>query len=163
MGGMEASTELDIGRYLRLIYKKRVLFALSAMAVTAAVVIIGYLIPKEYEAKSTIVIERNFLNDLIKNITITPSFEEKVKALSTIMISRGLVLKVMGDLDLDMRKTPTNRGSAQNFQDKTEVGVVTNKNRRHGPFHRIVQGHRSEAGSNYVNLLVRRYIEANVS
>ncbi len=163
----EASTELDIGRYLRLIYKKRVLFALSAMAVTAAVVIIGYLMPKEYEAKSTIVIERNFLNDLIKNITITPSFEEKIKALSTVMLSRGLVLKVMGDLDLDTNgKSPQQiEGLLKNFQDKTAVGVQINKMNKSNTDLFIVSYRDTDPklAANYVNLLVRRYIEENLS
>ena len=164
---MEASTEMDIGRYLRLIYKKRMLFALTAMAFTAVVVLVSYLVPKVYEAKSTIFIERNFLNELIKNVTVTPSFEEKIKALSIVMKSRSLVLKVMGDLDLDMNgKSPEQiEALLKNFQDKTDVGVEINKVNKKDMDLFIVSYRDSDPklASNYVNLLVRRYIEENLS
>ena len=163
----EASTELDIGRYLSLIYKKRVLSALTAMAFTAVVVVVSYLIPKQYEAKSMIFIERNYLNELIKNITITPSFDEKVKALATVIKSRSLLLKVMSDLDLDMSGRSPDQIEAliKNFQDKTDVKVEMNKANRTDMdlFTVSYQDSDPKLASNYVNTLVRRYIEESLS
>src|SRR5512143_2647595 len=129
---MEESGDLDIKRYLRLIYKKRVLFAMTAMAVTTAMVVGSYLMPKVYEAKSIIFIERNFLNDLIKNVTVAPAFEEKIKALSIVMKSRSLLVKVMGDIDLDINnKSPENlERILKKFQDKTDIKVEINKENR---------------------------------
>jgi succinoglycan biosynthesis transport protein ExoP len=164
---MEASTELDIGRYLSLIYKKRVLFALTAMTFTAVVVVASYLIPKQYEAKSMIFIERNYLNELIKNITITPSFDEKVKALSTVIKSRSLLLKVMSDLDLDINGKSADQIEAliKKFQDKTDVKVEMNQaNRKDMDLFTVsYQDSDPKLASNYVNTLVRRYIEESLS
>jgi succinoglycan biosynthesis transport protein ExoP len=164
---MEASTELDIGRYLSLIYKKRVLFALTAMMFTAVVVVGSYLIPKKYEAKSMIFIERNYLNDLIKNITITPSFDEKVKALSTVIKSRSLLLKVMSDLDLDLNGKSADQIEAmiKKFQDNTDVKVEMNQaNRKDMDLFTVsYQDSDPKLASNYVNTLVRRYIEGSLS
>lgn len=164
---MEESTELDIGRYLRMIYKKRVLLVLIAMTVTSAVVFASYLMPGVYEAKSVIFIERNFLNDLIKNVTITPSFDDKTKALATVMKSRGLLLKVMGDLDLDLnsRNPAEIEGQLQNFQDKTEIKLEMNRANPRNTDLFIVSytGKDPKLACNYVNTLVRRYIEENLS
>jgi polysaccharide biosynthesis transport protein len=164
---VEESTELDIGRYLRMIYKKRVLFALIAMTVTSGVVFAGYLMPQVYEARSIIFIERNFLNDLIKNVTITPSFDEKIKALATVMKSRSLLLKVMGDLDLDLnsRNPAEIEGQLQNFQDRTEVKLEINRVNPRDTDLFIVSytGNDPKLACNYVNTLVRRYIEENLS
>jgi polysaccharide biosynthesis transport protein len=164
---MEQTDGLDIKRYLRLIYKKRALFALTAMVVTTLMVIGSYLMPKVYEAKSIIFIDRNFLNDLIKNVTIAPAFEEKVKALSIVMKSRSMLIKVMNDLDLDI-----NNKSAEDlevllkdFQDKTNITVEINKSNRKDMDLFIVSFSHSDPkmASNYVNTLVRRYIEDNLS
>jgi succinoglycan biosynthesis transport protein ExoP len=164
---MEASNELDIGRYLSLIYKKRVLFALTAMTFTAVVVVVSYLIPKQYEAKSMVFIERNYLNELIKNVTVTPSFDEKVKALSTVIKSRSLLLKVMSDLDLDLNGKSADQIEAllKKFQDKTDVTVEMNQANRKDMDLFTVSYRDSDPklASNYVNTLVRRYIEESLS
>ena len=164
---MEESTELDIGRYLRMIYKKRVLFVLIAMTVTSAVVLAGYLMPKVYEAKSVIFIERSFLNDMIKNVTIMPSIDERIKALATVMKSRSLLLKVMSDLDLDLNsKDPSEiERRLQNFQDKTEIKLELNRANSRDTDLFIVSytGKNPNLVCNYVNALVRRYIEENLS
>jgi succinoglycan biosynthesis transport protein ExoP len=164
---MEESTELDIGRYLSLIYKKRILFALTAMAITAAVVIISYLLPKQYEAKSMIFIDRNYLNELLKDVTVAPSFDEKIKALETVIKSRSLLLKVMSDLDLDTNGRSPDQIEAllKQFQDKTDVGVEINKvNRRDLDLFTVsYKDSDPKLASNYVNTLVRKYIEGSLS
>ena len=77
---------------------------MAAAVVSSLIVVAGYLFPKTYEARSVIFIERNVLNELIKSVTVTSSFEEKVKALSVVMKSRSLILKVMNELDLDLNR-----------------------------------------------------------
>ncbi len=164
---MEPSTEFDIGRYLRLIYKRRILFALTAVTITTIVVLAAYLMPKVYEASSIIFIERNFLNDLIKNVTVTPSFEEKIKALSVVMKSRNLLMKVMGDLGLDLNNKSAEEidNLLRNFQEKTEIKVELNRTNRNDMDLFIVSYRCSDPqmASNYVNTLVRRYIVENLS
>ena len=164
---MEQADDLDIKRYLGLIYKKRVLFALTAMAVTSAMIVVSYLMPKVYEATSIIFIERNFLNDLIKDVTIAPAFEEKVKALSIVMKSRSMLIKVMGDLDLDInnRSAEDVERLLKKFQDKTDIKVEINKTNRRDMDLFIVSYTDSDPklASNYVNALVRRYIEESLS
>ncbi len=164
---MESGSELDIGRYLRLIYKRRVLFAATAMTITTLVVVVSYFLPKVYEAKSTIFIERNYLNDLMKDITVTPSFDEKIKALSTVLKSRNLLMKVVSDLDLDLNgKSPEQiEAMIKRFQEKTVISTEFSRMSR-GNMDLFTVSYRDSDPTlvcNYVNLLVRRYIESSLS
>jgi uncharacterized protein involved in exopolysaccharide biosynthesis len=164
---MEASSEMDFKRILRAVYKKKVLFLAIAALVSLVIAVFSYLMPKTYEAKSVIFIERNVLNELIKDVTVTSSFEEKVKALSVVMKSRSLIMKVMGDLDLDLsRKTSEQiEGTIANYQEKTNITIEVSKTYKRDMDLFIVsfQDSNPKLASDYVNSLVRRYIEENLS
>lgn len=164
---MEQSSELDLKRVLQLMYKKKALLLVSAACVSTVIVIFSYLLPKTYEAKSVIFIERNVLNELIKDVTVTPLFEEKVKALEIVMKSRSLILKVLTDLDIDLAsKSPDAvEGTIQHFQQNTEISIETNKATRNNMDLFIVsyKGSDPKMASKYVNALVRRYIEENLA
>jgi uncharacterized protein involved in exopolysaccharide biosynthesis len=164
---MEASSELDVKRILRIVYKKKVLFLATAAVVSSLIALFGYLMPKTYEAQSVIFIERNVLNELIKDVTVTSSFEEKVKALSVVMKSRSLIMKVMSDLDLDVaaKSSEEIEGTISRFQEKTDIKIEVSKTHRRDMDLFIVsyQDSNPKLASDYVNALVRRYIEENLS
>ncbi len=160
---MEEAAEIDVRRYLRLIYKKRVLFALVASVVTTLIIVGGYMMPKKYEAKSIIFIERTFLNDLIKNVTMAPAFDDKIRALSVIMKSRSMLIKVLQDVDIDVTRMSPEQAEIvlKRYQDKTDIKV--DFNRAPDLFIVSFSGSDPKLASNYVNALVRRYIEENLT
>ncbi|OGW46616.1 MAG: hypothetical protein A2078_06960 [Nitrospirae bacterium GWC2_57_9] len=163
---MEAASELDLKQVLRLVYKKKVLYLSVAAAVTSVILVVGYLMPKTYEATSVIFIERNVLNELIKNVTVTSSIEEKVKALSVVIKSRSLIMKVMDDLDMDVtgRSAEQLEGAIRGFQKETEIKIEMNRSQRDMDLFTVsFRNSDPQLASNYVNLLVRRYIEENLS
>ncbi len=163
---MESTSEMDLKRILRLVYRKKGLFVLVSAIVTSMIVIGGYLLPKKYEAKSVIFIEGNVLNELIKNVTVTSSFEEKIKALSAVMKSRSLILRVMRELGLDEGKSGDQiEGAIRNFQEKTIIEIEVSKSaRRETDLFTVSYTNSSpKLASDFVNSLVRRYIEENVS
>jgi succinoglycan biosynthesis transport protein ExoP len=163
---MEPS-ELDVKYLLRLVYKKKALLTATAIVVSGLIVVFCYLLPKTYEAKSVIFIERNVLNELIKNVTVTSSFEDKARALSVIMKSRSLILKVMTDLDFDLAAKSADEveGILAGFQEKTVIEMeVSNTSRRDMDLFIVSFTDKDpRLASNYVNSLVRRYIEENLS
>jgi len=55
---MEPSTIDSLKKYLNLIIKKKVLFVAIATLIITASVIISYALPKKYEARTTVFIER---------------------------------------------------------------------------------------------------------
>lgn len=163
---MEQTSELDIKRYLGLIGKRRYLFAAAAAVLISAVFAGSYVIPPVYEAKTIVSVEKSFLNDVIKNLAVTPSLDDKVNALATIMKSRTLVYKVINDLDLELsRKSEVEvEGLIKGFQGKTEIKIEFNKSgRKDIDFFTVSFSHRDpKIARDYVNTLVGRYIEENL-
>ncbi len=157
---MENKTELDIKRYLRLIEQKRYLFIFTAMIITAIVVVFSYVKPKVYEAKSTILVEKNVINDLIKGIAVTPSLEERIRVMSYAMKKRSLLEKVIKKVDFDV--DTTNRYEMEklieHLQKKTNIRV-----RKKDMFEISYRNKNPKLAMDYVNTLVRTYIEENLS
>ena len=164
---MEQRSELDLKRILRLIFAKKALFLATAIIVTTVMIIASYTWPKKYEAKSMIFIERNVINELIQDVTVTPSFEEKIKAITVVMKSRSLILKVMSDLNLDVSSKTSQEieSLVKNFQDNTEITVAISKDSRKNMdlFHVIHINRNPKMASDFVNALVRRYIQENLT
>lgn len=93
----------DIMRYLRLMLERRGLFLSVALLVMLGAVVVSYVMPKRYTAKSLVFIEQNVIQDLVKGIAITPSMDMKIKAIKVTMLSRSMLLKVIKELDLDVQ------------------------------------------------------------
>jgi len=157
---MENKTELDIKRYLRLIEKRRYLFIITAMIITTVIVIASYLMPKKYEAKSIILVEKNVINDLIKGIAVTQSLEERIRVMSYAMKKRSLLEKVIKkvDFNIDTNNRYEMEKLIEHLQDKTNIRV-----RKKDMFEISYRNKNPKLAMNYVNTLVRTYIEENLS
>lgn len=155
------NNELDFKRYLQLILARKRLFIFTALSVMTISIILSYALPRKYEAKSVVFIEKSVIADLVKGIAVTPSIEDKIKVLTYAITSRTLLEKVMDELDMAVT---VGRGSAreellkevqQNLQirqkDKENLFTVTYKDKS------------PKIARDFVNTLVRLYIEENVS
>ncbi|MEI8354880.1 MAG: Wzz/FepE/Etk N-terminal domain-containing protein, partial [Deltaproteobacteria bacterium] len=60
--------EFDYRKYLNLLLRYKRLFAIAALTIMTGAIVICYLLPKKYEAKSIVFIEKNVLNDLLRGI-----------------------------------------------------------------------------------------------
>jgi uncharacterized protein involved in exopolysaccharide biosynthesis len=159
--------QLDIRRYIRLLYRKRYLVIVTALAIVTLAVVIGSFMPPVYEAKTVVLIQRNFINQLVKDITVTPSTEERIRVLALVMKSRALLFKVVGELGLDARaKGPEDvEKLVTSLQNRTEIDVGINKaNRRDmDAFTVSFRDRDPKRAMDYVNTLVNRYIEENAT
>ncbi len=166
---METPQEFDIKQYLQLLYQKRYLFVAVVVIITSIAIAISYTLPKIYEAKTTVLVESNYVNDLMKSIAVTPSINDRVKALEAILKSRALILKVVGDLDLDLtRKSDVEvEKLVRSFQKATEITYGIGMNRSAGSnmemFTVSFRNANPVIARDYVNVLVRRYIEESLS
>lgn len=158
---MNDTEEFDYKKYLQLINKKKYLFVILALVIMTGVVIASYLLPERYEARSTVFIEKSVISELVKGIAITPSFEEKLKVLAYTLKSRTLLLKVFDDLDLNVNKQ--NNGQLEKmvleFQEKTDIRLKD----KEGLFTITFNNENPRLARDYVNALVRRYIEENIT
>jgi polysaccharide biosynthesis transport protein len=155
------SKQTEFQKYFKVLNKRKYLFIVLSLAIMSVIVWGSYFLPKVYEAKSTIFIESNVIKNLVSGIAITPSMSDRIRVLSYAMLSRGLILKVLQDLDLDVQaegNTKAMENMITNFQSKTRIAVKGND-----LFIVSMEDHDPKIAMNYVNTLVRRYIEENTS
>ena len=151
--------------HLNLIIRKRVLFVVSAILIITASVIVSYVLPKKYEAKSTVFIERNVISSLVKGIAITPSMEDRLRVLSYSMKSRSLLVKVIKalDMDLNMKDQVEMAKMIEDFQKNTSIEI---KQGSRGGMDLFIISYRDKDpkfARDYVNTLVKMYIEGSLS
>jgi polysaccharide chain length determinant protein (PEP-CTERM system associated) len=153
--------DFDYKIYLDLIAKHKRLFAVIALSIMTGAVILSYILPKKYEAKSTVFVEKSIISDLVKGIAVTPSIEDKLKVLTYAMSSRTLILKVSDELDLNVKKRKDSdiEKMVAEFQKNLDI-KLKNKD---GLFIISFRHEDPRVARDFVNALVRRYIEENVS
>lgn len=163
---MEESQELDIGRYLRLLYKRRLLFVATVIPVITLIITASYLMPKVYEAKSIIFIEQGLISGLMKDVAVTQPVEERTKALAVVMESRSMILRVLNDLGIDMSKKSDKEVEkvVKWFQKSTDIKVGADGGAMDVDLFTVsFKSSDPKLASNYVNALVKRYVEENLT
>ena len=159
--------QLDLRKYIRLLYRKRYLIIVTSLAIITLAAVIGSFLPPVYEAKAVVLIQRNFINRLVKDITVMPSTEERLKVLALVLKSRALLVKVIGELGLDAgTKGPEEvEKLIMSLQGRTEINVGINKaNRRDmDAFAVSFRDSDPKRAMDYVNTLVNQYIEENAT
>lgn len=158
---------MDLKKFWRLIVMRRYLFIAVSLLCMSVIVWGSYFVPKMYEAQCTVLVERNVINNLVKDIAITPSLDERIRVMSYTMTSRNLLMKVISELDLDVgrEKAGDMEELVKNFQDNTVIKMV-NKGSKAGAadwFSVTYRDRSPKIARDYINTLVRRYIEENVS
>ncbi len=152
-----SGNELD--KYLKLISRRKELFVIVALVIITIVILISFVLPRKYEAKSTVFIEKNVISELVKGITVTPSMEDTIKVLTYAITSRTLLNKVVDNLDMNMnRKNIDNEELIKKLQSDIDV-KVKDKNL----FIISYKNSNPRLATDFVNTLVRLYIEENTS
>jgi uncharacterized protein involved in exopolysaccharide biosynthesis len=159
--------ELDIRKYLLIIHRKRYLAIAVAAGIIAFVIAASYLLPRSYEASATVSIEKNYLNVLMQDIAVASSIEEGVQALSFVIMSRGMILKVLSELDVDLesKSEAEIEKLVKHFQKKTQIKFETNRsnNRNMELFTVSYRDSSPRFARDYVNTLINRYIIDSMS
>jgi polysaccharide biosynthesis transport protein len=154
-----ASNEFDYKKYLALARKNNRLSIVTALAIMTVVTVVSYLIPSKYEASSTVFIEKSVISELLKGLTFTPSAEDKIKVLSYALNSRTLITKVIDELDLKKGGEADQEGLIKKLQENTEIKIKD----KEGLFVIAFRDKKPKVARDYVNALVRRYIDENTS
>jgi succinoglycan biosynthesis transport protein ExoP len=156
-----ASSELDIKKYLDLLFRHKKSFIMTALAIMTGAVLLSYALPKEYEAKSVVFIEKNIMGELVKGLAVSPSIEDKVKVLTYAMASRTLLLKVFDDLDMNIKKM--NDKQIEELIKETQKKMEVKTKEKEGLFLITFRNDNPKFARDFVNTLIRRYIEENVA
>ena len=153
------SNEVDYKRYLVLIARHKRLCIVVALIIMTLVTAASYVIPSKYEARSTVFVEKSVISELLKGLTFTPSTEDKIKVLTYAMNSRTLITKIIEELDMKKGGDAELESLIKNLQDHTQIKIKD----KEGLFVISFQDHNPKLARDYVNALVRRYIDENTS
>ena len=150
----------EFQKYYKMLVKRRYLFIASALLIMSVVVWGSFFLPKQYRASSTVFIERSVIKDMVKGITISPSVEDKIRVLRYAMLSRENVLGVLKKLDYDAttKNDKALEEMISGFQAKTDISIKGND-----LFFVTYQDNNPKRAMEYVNALVRAYVESNAS
>jgi uncharacterized protein involved in exopolysaccharide biosynthesis len=158
---------MDIRRYLQIIHAKRYLFVAVTAVIIALITAASYVVPRSYEASATVSIEKNYLNVLMQDIAVSPSIEERGHALSVVMMSRGMLRRVLSDLKVDLgsKSEAEIEKIIKQFQKKTQIKLDINRSSNRDMELFTVSYRDSSPGfaRDYVNLLINRYIAESLS
>ncbi|HKZ58030.1 MAG TPA: XrtA system polysaccharide chain length determinant [Thermodesulfovibrionales bacterium] len=150
----------QIQEYLKIIIKRRFFFIILSFSIMSVMVWGSYSLPKQYEASSTVFIESNVIKNLVGGIAITPSMGDRIRVLKYAMLSRGLILEVIKELDIDTQVKSDKKleEMISNFQRSTIINLKGNE-----LFIVSIRDTNPKLAMDYVNTLVRKYVEENIS
>jgi len=145
---------------VQILYSRRYLFLLTAATVSLIVVVYTFFIPKQYEAKSTVFIEKNVVNSLLEGITITPSMSNRIRVLRYHMLSRDIISRVLKKLDMDVKTQTSERFESlvKECQEKTDINMKGDD-----LFFVSMIDSEPAFARDYINTLVNTYVEENLS
>ncbi|QEM68674.1 chain-length determining protein [Geobacter sp. FeAm09] len=154
------SSELDYKKFLQILNRRKELFVVLALLIMTAVTIVSFVLPKKFEAKSTVFIEKNVISELVKGLTVTPSMEDTIKVLTYAITSRTLLAKVADSTDMNL--------AAKSGADSEELVKRIQKNidvqvKDKNLFIISYKDSNPKIAQDFVNTLVRLYIEENTS
>jgi len=143
------------------IARKRLFISVSALVALLAVAA-SFFVPKVYEAKSTVFIERNVIESLMRGITITPSMDDRIRVLRYYMVSRDIVSRTLKKMEMDTNEKYANpdafEGLVRNCQSKTTINM-----RGNDLFFVSLTDVNPQFARDYINTLIGIYVEENVA
>lgn len=152
---------LELERYGRLLLRRKRLLVLVTLLVMTLGVVISYVLPKKYEAESTVFIEQSVIADLVKGIAITPSMDAKIRVLAVSMLSRETLAKVLRILDKDIKLTTDAQREAYIEDLRSRISIKLDEKR--GVFFISFSDSDPRFARDLVNTITQVYIESNTA
>jgi polysaccharide biosynthesis transport protein len=152
---------LEYQRYTRLLLSRKRFLVIVALLVMTVGVLTSYLLPKKYEAQSTVFIEESVISDLVKGIAITPTMIDKINVLSVSMLSRNTLSKVMRILDKDVALETEALREAYMMDLRKRITIKLDEKR--GIFFITFVDRDPRFTRDFVNTMTQVYIESNTA
>jgi len=119
-----------VKQFLQAVVARKRLFLIVSTLVAVLVVAGSFFVPKVYEAKSTVFIEKNVISSLMRGLTITPSMEDRIRVLRYYMVSRDIVSRTLKKMEMDTKEKYADSDAFEslirNCQDKTAINMRGN-------------------------------------
>ncbi len=147
-------------RYIRALYRYRVLFCVVSLLVMTVIGAGSFFIPKKYRADTTVFIERNVIDNLVKGIAVTPSIDDRIRVLKYAILSRDLVTKTLEEVNSPIftKDIAEQQEYISKLIDRTDLRV-----RGKELFTVSIDDKSADFAQKYINTLVGLYVEDNIS
>lgn len=151
---------VQIKKYFYALYTHRYIFVFVSATLAVFIVAGSFFVPKKYEAKSTVFIEKNVINNLMKGLTISPAMADRIRVLRYSMLSRDMVIRVLKNLDKDV-STETSEAFerlVEHCQKTTDIIL-----RGDDLFFVSIVSSDPYFARDFINTLVSAYVEENLA
>ena len=151
----------QIYQYLYAAYRHKYLFVSVSLVVMTAIGVFSFTMPKKYQADTTVFIENNVIDELVRGIAITPNIEDKVRVLQFAILSRDMIIKTLEKLDSEIftKSKAVQQKYVSGLADRTKINVT----RRMDRFTLSIVDNDPHFAQMFINTLVSLYVEENLS
>ena len=150
----------EIIKYLRALHRYRVIFVAVFLVIMTGIGIVAFILPKKYSADTTVFIEKNVIEDLVKGIAVSPSIDDRIRVLKYAILSRDLITKTLEEINSDIftKSVAEQQAYISKLLDRTNLRVKGKE-----LFTVSIIDRSPEFAQKYVNTLVGKYVEENIS
>lgn len=150
----------EVYRYINALCRYRHAAIILALLVVTVVSVYSFSLPKIYKADSTVFIEKSVIDQLVRGIAVTPNIQDKVRVLKYALSSRDLIVKTLEEIDSPIftKSKAEQQKFISDLKDRTIINV-----RRNDLFIVSLTDKDPNFVYKYVNALVSKYVEENVS
>lgn len=151
----------EIFIYLRALYRYRYLAGGVALVVMTIIGGYSFTIPKKYSADSTVFIERNVIDNLVRGIAVSPDINDRIRVMRYAILSRDLVTKALEEIGSDIfTKTEAEQ---QEYITNLIDNRINLRIRGQELFILSIVDKDPVFAQKFVNTLVGKYVEDNIS
>ena len=147
--------------YLYALYRYKYMFIAVSLVVMTAIGVYSFTMPKIYRADTTVFVERNVIDELVRGIAITPRMEDRVRVLQAAILSRDMIMKTLQDMNSDVltRSEAAQQEYVSRLQQRTRINITREMDR----FTVSIEDPEPRFAQRFINTLVSLYVEESLS
>ncbi len=161
----ENAQPFDIKHYLAIILRRKYIALSVGLAALSICTWGSFLLPKIYEASSTVFIEKSsMVNPLIQGVGIPSNMEERLRTIKDSITSRNIVERVIKKLGMDAKakNSAQYEGLIDDIRKNLDIKIKGANARETDLFTISYTGGDPKTVMDLVNTLVSEYIEENL-
>jgi polysaccharide chain length determinant protein (PEP-CTERM system associated) len=147
--------------YLYALYRYKYLFVAVSLLVMTAIGVYSLTLPKIYRADTTVFIESNVIDELVRGIAITPQIEDRVRVLQAAILSRDMIVKTLEEMNSEIftRSDAEQQEYISRLQQRTRINITREMDR----FSVSIEDEDPRFAQQFINTLVGLYVEESLS
>lgn len=147
--------------YLQALYRYKYLFVAVSLAVMTGIGGYSLTLPKIYQADTTVFIERNVIDELVRGIAVAPRLEDRVRVLQSAILSRDMIVKTLAALNSEIltKSDAEQQAYVARLQQRTRINITRQMDR----FAVSIEDRDPHFAQQFINTLVGLYVEESTA